>query len=261
MTSLPAWRRSWLILTGLLVGAFLVVPTLIVVPLSFSGSSLLRFPPETWSLRWYESFVRSPEWREATVVSLQVALLTTLVATPIGSAAAYGLNEARGRFVRIAFVILLLPLLIPVVLIGVGLFFVFARTGLLNTIAGLVLAHSLLAVPLVAIVVRSALSSFDLNQERVARSLGASRLTAFLTVTLPQIRVSVATGALLAFLTSFDEVVVATFIAGGDATTLTKRMFLALRDEIEPTIAAISTLMIALTFVILLAVGRLTRKV
>jgi putative spermidine/putrescine transport system permease protein len=122
---------------------------------------------------------------------------------------------------------------------------------LLDTLAGLVLAHSLLATPLVAIVVGSAFKTFDFNQERVARSLGAGRLTAFATVTLPQIKASVVFGALLAFLTSFDEVVIATFIAGGDNTTLTKRMFLALRDEIEPTIAAISTLMVALTVVIL----------
>lgn len=260
MNYVPAWRRWWLALTGVIIGALLVLPTLIVVPLSFSGSNLLRFPPETWSLRWYEAFFGSYEWRDATVVSLKVALLTTLLATPIGVVAAYGLHEQKGRLARAALVILLLPLLIPVVLIGVGLFFVYARLGFLDSVMGLALAHSMLAVPLVAIVARSGLSGFDMNQERVARSLGASRALAFLTITLPQIRVSVVTGALLAFLTSFDEVVVATFIAGGEATTLTKRMFLSLRDEIEPTIAAISTLMIALTLGVLLVIRRIGRQ-
>ena len=127
----------------------------------------------------------------------------------------------------------------------------YAQLGLNNTLTGIVLAHSVLAIPLVVITVASSLKSYDVNQEMVARSLGASRPWAFLTVTLPQIRISVISGALLAFITSLDEVVISLFIAGGDKATLTKRMFNALRDEIDPTIASISTLLIALSVVLL----------
>src|SRR5262249_49124881 len=144
----------------------------------------------------------------------------------------------------IAYGIFILPLVIPAILIAIGIFLFYAQIGLNNTLTGIVLAHSVLAVPLVVITVASSLRSYDMNQEMVARSLGATGLRAFLAVTLPQLRISVLSGALLAFITSLDEVVISMFIAGGDRATLTKRMFNALRDEIDPTIASISTLLI-----------------
>ena len=130
---------------------------------------------------------------------------------------------------------------------AIGVFYVYVKVRLVNSLAGIVLAHSMLALPLVMLVVGSALKSFDMNQEMVARSLGASHARAFWTVTLPQIRFSLVSAALLSFLTSFDEVILALFIAGGDNSTLTRNMFNALRDQIDPTIAAISTLMIVVT--------------
>ena len=133
------------------------------------------------------------------------------------------------------------------ILIAIGAFYVYAKLNILNTMLGLVLAHSMLALPLVVIVVGSALKSYDMNQEMAARSLGAPRWRAFLTITLPQIRFAVITAALLSFLSSFDEVVVAMFISGGDNSTLTRSMFNALRDQIDPTIASISTVMIVIT--------------
>jgi putative spermidine/putrescine transport system permease protein len=146
-----------------------------------------------------------------------------------------------------------------VILVGIGVFYVYVRLRLVNTLAGLVAAHSMLALPLVFLVVKSALDSFDLTQETVARSLGATRLRAFLLVTLPQIRFAVATAAVLAFLTSFDEVVVAMFVSGGDNATLTRAMFDALRDQIDPTIAAISTVMVAVSSLLVLLVQALGR--
>ena len=145
----------------------------------------------------------------------------------------------------------MLPLIIPGILIAIGIFLLYAQLGLNNTLTGIVLAHSVLAIPLVVIIVASSLKSYDMNQEMVARSLGASRPWAFLTVTLPQIRISVISAALLAFITSLDEVVISLFIAGGDNATLTRRMFNALRDEIDPTIAAISTLLILISILLL----------
>lgn len=155
--------------------------------------------------------------------------------------------------------VLMTPIMMPLILVGIGVFNVYVQFGLLNTLAGVVIAHSMLAVPLVVLVVASGLKSYDMNQEMAARSLGASRPRAFFLVTLPQIRFSVITAALLAFLTSFDEVIVALFVSGGQNSTLTRNMFLALRDQIDPTIAAISTVMIVVTS-LLLALSQLFGK-
>lgn len=243
--------RLWLYAVAALVLAFLVVPTLIVVPMSFSSAQYLEFPPREWSLRWYRNYFESAAWIQATATSFKAAALTALVATPLGTLAAYGLAGSRFRAARALQVLLITPMIVPVILIAIAVFYVYVKAKLNNSLLGLVLAHSMLAVPLVMIIVGSALKTFDANQERVARSLGASRAKAFVLVTLPQIRFAVVSGALLSFLTSFDEVILALFVSGGSNSTLTRNMFLALRDQVDPTIAAISTLMIVLTTVVL----------
>ena len=242
--------RLWLYAVATLVLAFLVVPTLLVVPMSFSGAQYLEFPPRQWSLRWYENYFASASWMQATATSFKAAALTALVATPLGTMAAYGLATSRFRAARAVHVLLITPLIVPVILIAIGVFYVYVKAKLNNTLVGLVLAHSMLAMPLVMIIVTSALKSFDANQEMVARSLGASRARAFMLVTLPQIRFAVVSGVLLSFLTSFDEVILALFVSGGANSTLTRNMFMALRDQIDPTIAAISTIMILVTSVL-----------
>jgi putative spermidine/putrescine transport system permease protein len=146
---------------------------------------------------------------------------------------------------------MLTPIIVPVILVAIGVFYAYVKLKLVNSLAGIVLAHSMLAIPLVIMIVTASLKSYDMNQEMVARSLGASRARAFVGVTLPQIRFGVVSAALLSFLTSFDEVILALFIAGGSNSTLTRNMFNALRDQIDPTIAAISTLMIVVTSVLL----------
>jgi putative spermidine/putrescine transport system permease protein len=249
-TQIPHRSRIWLYVLTALVLAFLVLPTLIVIPMSFSASQYLEFPPQHWSLRWYAAYIESPVWRQATLTSLKAAGLTMLVATPLGTMAAYGLFVSRLRWAQFVLPLLLAPIIVPVILVGIGIFYAYVRLKLVNTLIGLVLAHSMLAVPLVMMVVTSALKSYDMSQEQAARSLGASRPLAFLLVTLPQIRFAVTTGALLSFLTSFDEVVIAMFVSGGDNATLTRTMFDALRDQIDPTIAAISTVMIVISSVL-----------
>ncbi|MBO6826255.1 MAG: ABC transporter permease [Sneathiella sp.] len=238
----------------------LVLPTVIVIPMSFSESQYLEFPPREWSLRWYEFYFGSEAWMSATRTSLLAGFLTMLVATPIGTMAAYGLATSTHALVRFVFLLMITPIMIPVILIAIGAFYVYVQLGIVNTMLGLVVAHTILALPLVLIVVSAALKSFDMSQERAARSLGASRLQAFFLVTLPQIRFSVITAALLAFLTSFDEVIVAMFVSGGDNATLTRNMFNALRDQIDPTIASISTIMILVSTSLLLLTQFLGRK-
>ena len=252
-TQITRRGRLWLYCAGALVMFFLVAPTLIVVPMSFSESRYLEFPPRVWSVLWYEHYFNSREWLAATATSLRAAFLTALLATPMGVAAAYGLAASGARAGKLIFLLLISPMMAPVILIGIGVFYAYVKLNLNNTRTGLVLAHSVLALPLVLIVSAAGFKNFDMNQERAARSLGASRLRAFCTVTLPQIRFSVVSAALLAFLTSFDEVIVALFVAGGENSTITRAMFLALRDQIDPTIASVSTLMIALTTLLLAA--------
>jgi putative spermidine/putrescine transport system permease protein len=246
-TQITHRARLWLYVLAGAVLAFLLIPTLIVIPMSFSASQYLEFPPKKWSLRWYEHYFSSATWMDATATSLKAAALTSLLATPIGTLAAYGLSASRLRAARALQVLLITPMIVPVILIAVGVFYVYVKVKLNNSLMGLVLAHTMLAVPIVMIVVASALKSFDMNQEMVARSLGASRPRAFLTVTLPQIRFAVVSSAVLSFLTSFDEVILALFVSGGSNSTLTRQMFLALRDQIDPTIAAISSIMILVT--------------
>ncbi len=245
--------RLWLYITATIIMLLLVIPTFIVMPMSFSDSQYLEFPPDHWSIRWYSVYFESSKWMRATVTSVQVGILTMLVATPMGVMAAYALFVSGHRASRAMFAFLITPMIVPVILIAIGAFYAYGRVGLNNTITGMVLAHTVLASPLIMIVITSALRNYDLDQERVARSLGATRVKAFFMITLPQIKFSIVTSALLGFLTSFDEVIIAIFVSGGSNATLTKHMFAALRDFIDPTIAAISTIMIVVSTVLLLA--------
>lgn len=252
-TQITHLQRLWLYGLAALVLLFLIIPCLIVIPMSFSASQYLEFPPRAWSLRWYEAYLGSPEWMMATWVSFKVAIISTFIATLLGTLAAYGLSQAKGGLAKLAGGLMMLPMLVPIILVAVGVFFVYSRTGLNNSVTGLVLAHSVLAIPFVLIAVGNGLQGYDMNQEMAARSLGASRVWAFVSVTLPQIRLSIFSGALFAFIASFDEVVIALFIVGGDSSTLTRRMFANIRDQIDPTVAAVSTLMIVLSILLLAA--------
>lgn len=252
-TQITHLQRLWLYgLVGLVI-AFLIIPCLIVVPMSFSDSQYLEFPPRVWSLRWYEAYFFSSEWRQSTWVSLKVGTATTVLATILGTLASYGLHKSANPFKPIIRGMLMLPMMVPLIFVAIGVFFVYARLGLNNTIPGLVLAHTTLAIPFVMIAVGNGLSGFDMNLERAARGLGASPIRAFLTVTLPQIRISVLSGMLFAFVTSFDEVVVSIFVSSGANSTLTKRMFANIRDQVDPTVAAISSILVVLSIVVLIA--------
>lgn len=236
-------RRSWLyVLVGLTM-VFMLVPTLIVIPMSLSDSRYLTFPPESLSLQPFFSYFTSIEWLAASKVSLVTATLTMVLSTVLGTAAAYSLHNTQRRWAGALRGVLMAPMIVPAIFTAIGLFFVYARTGLNNTIPGLVLAHTLLALPYVIINVGAGLKTYDMTQEHAACILGATRLRAFMDVTLPQIRFSVIAAAMFAFAVSLDEAVVSLFISNGDASTLTKRMFSSLRSEIDPLIAVVATLM------------------
>lgn len=253
-------RRVIFVLLCAAVLLYLVLPILIVVPMSFSSARFLTFPPPSLSLRWYREYIGSPAWMQATLVTLTVAVCTVAIATPLGVSAAYAISQSKLRIMRIVHAALLLPLMVPIIITAVGIFFVYAKVGLIATMSGLVLANVMLGLPYVIISVVAGLQSFDMTQEMVARSLGMNRLRSFFAVTLPQIRASVIAGAIFAFISAMDETIVAIFISGGQYQPLTKRMFTALRDEIDPTIAAISTLMTATSFMLVLIASTRKRK-
>ena len=227
-TQITHGQRLWLYCLSTIIMCLLIIPTVIVIPMSFSDSQYLEFPPQNWSLRWYNEYIETP--------------------------------RSGSRLGKMLFFIMMTPMIVPVILIAIGTFYVFGKIGLVNSIIGLVLAHTVLSVPIVMIIITSALSTYDLNQERVAQSLGSTRIRAFFEITLPQLKFSVLTAALLAFLTSFDEVIISIFLSGGGNSTLTKQMFSALRDYIDPTIAAISTLMILLSTGLMLGLQMLGNK-
>jgi len=252
--------RIALVMTCALVLLYLILPILIIAPMSFSAARYLSFPPPSLSLRWYQEYLGNAAWIQATRVTLTVALLTVLIATPLGVAAAYAISQSKLRIMRMIHLTLMLPLVVPIIITAVGIFFVYARIGLIATLSGLVLANVMLALPYVVTSVIAGLQSFDATQEMVARSLGMGRLRSFFVVTLPQIKASVVTGSIFAFISAMDETIVALFISGGQYQPLTKRMFTALRDEIDPTIAAISTLMTAVSFMLVLVATSRSKK-
>jgi putative spermidine/putrescine transport system permease protein len=231
------------------------IPILVVIMISFSSATFPQFPPPGYSLRWYEAFFASDSWVDATVTSLRIACLTTLLATPLGLAASVGL--VRGRFYGHGAAALLVraPMVVPGIISALSFYFFFAHLQLVGNKAAIVLAHTALAIPLVITSVSPAVRAFELDLERAARSLGANAWQAVWHVTRPALQPSVLTGALFAFLLSFDELVVALFIGGPNATTLPMRMWTSLLDEVDPTVAAISTLLIALSAVVIMGAG------
>jgi putative spermidine/putrescine transport system permease protein len=249
------WRVAFIAFCAIVL-LYLILPILIIVPMSFSSTRFLTFPPPSLSLRWYQDYVASAAWMQATRVTLIVALATVAIATPLGVAAAYAISQSKLKVMRAIHMTLLLPLVVPIIITAVGIFFVYARVGLVATLSGLILANVMLGLPYVIISVVAGMQSFDATQEMVARSLGMNRLRSFFAVTLPQIKSSVTAGAIFAFISAVDETIVALFISGGQYQPLTKRMFTALRDEIDPTIAAISTLMTAVSFMLVLIASR-----
>jgi putative spermidine/putrescine transport system permease protein len=243
-----------------LVLAFLVLPILVIVPLSFSAGAFLTFPLPGLSLRWYEEFFTSGPWQLALRNSLIVAGATTVLATALGTLAALGLTRADFPGKTALMGVIISPMVVPLVIVAVGVYFFYAPLGLTGSLVGLTLAHTALAVPFVVITVAATLYGFDRNQVRAAASLGASPAVVFLRVTLPLILPGVISGALFAFVTSFDEVVVALFLTGPGERTLPRQMFNGIRENISPVIAAAATLLIALSVLLMLTVEALRRR-
>lgn len=244
-------RRLLLLALGALTVFFLMAPTLVVVPMSFTASNALTFPPEGFSTRWYEKMVTDPQWSTGFVNSAQVAFLTAVLATTLGTLAALG--TVRGRFPGRSAVnaLILSPLIVPVIIIAIGMFSVFVSWKIAGSIVGLVLAHTALAMPFVVVNVATSLRTIDRNLELAAQSLGAGPIRTFRRITLPLILPGVLAGGLFAFITSWDEVVVSIFLTSARFRTLPAEMWEQVRQVVDPTVAAVSTTLLAVTTTVL----------
>lgn len=245
---------------GVLVAVFLVAPIVAILPLSFSAGSFLFYPLPGLSLRWYEDFFSSPFWLPAFWNSMGIGTAAAALATVLGTPAAFGLWRMTGAFRAVAMGIVLAPMVVPVIVVAVALLLAFGPLGLVATHAGLVIAHAMLGVPFVVVTVLASLEAFDPVQLRAAAACGAGPVRAFFRVCLPQIAPGVAAGAVFAFATSLDEVVVALFVAGPAQRTLPRQMFSGLNDQISLTTTAAAAMLVVMSVLLLLAVAWLQAR-
>lgn len=262
-------EKAWSILFRITCWAilvFLILPIFVIVPLSFNVEpyftftrGMLHFQSEAFSTRWYEAFVSDAGWMLAVSNSFVVGILSTLLATALGTPAALGLNKPlpmRSMIVSL----LLAPMIVPIIVLSAGTYFVFAKVGLVDSYLGLVLAHATLGLPFVVVTVLASLSNFDQGLVRAGLISGAHPMMVFWRITLPLIAPGVLSGAALAFVTSFDEAVITLFLSPSPGYyTVPRKMWSGLREQISPTILAVATIWIALSLVLMILMGVLQR--
>ena len=246
---------------------FLITPILVVLPLSFNAQDfftftpeMLRFDPAGYSLKHYRDFLTNPEWTNAVRNSLIVAPVATLISVSLGTLAAIGLSQSHVPFKRAIMAILISPMIVPLIISATGMYFFYSRINLVGTYWGIVLAHAALGIPFVIITVTATLVGFDRSLTRAAANMGANPVTTFFKVQMPLILPGVISGALFAFITSFDEVVVVIFIGSAEWQTLPWQMFTGLREQISPTILAAATILVGISIALLATVEMLRRR-
>lgn len=240
--------------------AFLIAPVLVIIPLAFNADPYFTYPIHQFTLKWFTEFFTNETWRLSVRNSFVIALAATFIATTLGTLAAVGLMHRNlpGRALLTA--ILVSPMIVPIVIIAVGAYFFYSTLGIANSLTGIVLAHAVLGTPFVLITVSATLAGFDTSLVRAARVLGASPWTAFRRVTLPIIWPGVFSGALFAFATSFDEVVVVLFLGSVEQRTVPRQMWTGLREQLSPTILAAAVVLIAISVAMLLTLEALRRR-
>ncbi|MGR4010302.1 ABC transporter permease [Leucobacter sp. 1207-22] len=245
---------------AIIIILWLVLPTLVIVPMSFNEAPSFNFPPKGFSTRWYENFFTDASWMKALGSSLQVAILTTIVATTVGVLASLGLSKVKFRGKSLVEGYFLLPMIVPGIVLAVGLYSLFLRMNLLGTLPGFVLAHTIVAMPLVITNVMASLAGFDTRLEQASASLGAGRMRTFFSITLPLIAPGVTAGALFAFVTSFDEVILSLFIQSPSLQTLPVKIYNSVTQTNDPTVAAVAVLTMVVSVVVMLSAQFATRK-
>ena len=258
---------------------FLIAPIFIIIPLSFNQSpffgftpEMLRLDPDAFSIRWYKQMlgicdpdeiittVCTNKWMLGTVNSFIIGLSATFLATTLGTTAALGLSKPNVPFKGLIMAVLISPMIVPLIITAAGIFFFYAKFGLVGTYTGLILAHTALGTPFVVITVTATLTGFDTNLTRASASLGADQMKTFFKVIMPLILPGVISGALFAFITSFDEVVVVLFLGSVEQITIPRQMWAGIRQEISPIILCMATCLVALSILLLTTVELLRRR-
>ncbi|MCW8860870.1 MAG: ABC transporter permease [Rhodospirillales bacterium] len=260
------WHYAFRLLCGLIF-VFLIGPILVIIPLSFNAEpyftftkAMIEFDPEGYSLRWYEDFFTSQAWLGAIKNSFIVAFFSTILATGLGTLAALGMSSRHMPWRVPIMAVLISPMIVPLIISAAGMFFFFSKYHLTQTYLGVILAHTALGLPFVVITVTATLTGFNHSLTRAAASLGASPARAFFKVVLPLVTPGVISGALFAFIASFDEVVVVLFIAGPEQRTIPIQMWSGIREQISPTILAVATLLVAISIGLLTVLELLRRR-
>ncbi|MFT3987736.1 ABC transporter permease [Aestuariivirga sp.] len=243
-----------------LVLLFLIAPIIAIMPLSFNSESFFSYPMPGYSLKWYNDFFFNERWISAVKLSVIVAFATTVLATTLGTLAALGLSRANFPARASVMAVLISPMIVPVIISAVGMFKFYSSVGVAGSLPGIILAHTALATPFVVITVTATLMGFDRTLMRAGASLGAAPHTVFFKVVLPLILPGMISGALFAFATSFDEVVVVLFLASPEQRTLPLQMFSGIREQISPTITAAATVLVLFSTALLVTVELLRRR-
>jgi len=257
------WDRTWYYTFRVicaLIFFFLVAPIVVIMPLSFNAEPYFTYPMPGFSMRWYEDFFNNPQWILGLKNSIIVGIFATAIASVLGTLAALGLNRAAFRGKSAILAVLISPMIVPIVITAVGMFYFYAKLGLTSTLGGLIIAHATLGVPFVVITVSATLVGFDNNLIRAGASLGASPVSVFFRVTFPLILPGIVSGALFAFITSWDELVVAIMLTSSEQHTLPRRMWSGIRELISPTILAVATMLIFISIMLMVVMELLRRR-
>jgi putative spermidine/putrescine transport system permease protein len=254
-------------LTAWLVLLFLILPILVIIPLSFNAEpyftfteGMLSLDPDAYSLKWYREIWHEDKWLLAIQNSFYIGFMATIIATVLGTTAAIGLSNSRMPFQRMIMALLLSPMIVPLIITAAGMFFFYTQLDIAGSYIGVILAHAALGTPFVVITVNAALAGFDYSLVRASLGMGAKPVYTFFKVIMPLIRPGVISGALFAFVTSFDEVIVVLFLAGPEQRTIPRQMFSGLREEINPTILAVATLLVLISALLLLTMEYLRAR-
>ena len=249
---MPRWPTAVLHVYVATMCVLLLAPIVIVVILAFSGDGYLRFPPTSLSLQWFGRFFKDPQWQRALLSSLIIGAIACVVSTTIGFFAAYAFLRTEFRGKKLLLSLMLTPIIVPSIITAIAMYYLAGKLGLIGNFLWLGLCHAVIAMPIVLLILLSALHAIDPNLERAALGLGASRTRVFCRVVLPIALPGILSAALFAFLASFDELLISLFLAGVHAQTLPVRIWNSLNLQVEPTIAAVSAFLIAVTALILL---------
>jgi ABC-type spermidine/putrescine transport system permease subunit II len=243
-----------------LVLVFLALPSLIVIPVSFNPTSIIEFPPRGFTTRWYQRYLELPGWIDATWNSFVIATGSVLLSLVLGTLGAYALARSRASGRRLLRSLILLPLIVPSLITAIAIYGLFSDLNLRGTIVGFIIAHAVLAIPFVTVIMTASFLGLDSRIEDAARGLGANRVQAIWRITIPLVLPGLVSSALLSFLVSFDELMIALFLSDPFVSTLPKKLWDGIQMEIDPTLAAVSTIFTAVSLVILIAVGWVRSK-